>query len=200
MILQEINLYQERFKEKKIWLSAQQLSILIGLSIVILAFSSYWYNNQYQLAEQLKESYIIEKDQKTQQLAMQRQKLESLLGNNQIDKEITKVSADISVRKKIIDFVENNQFGSGEGFSVNLSSLSEININNIWLNEISLSTDYIKLSGSALKAERVPEYFNLFRQQQLFNGRVFEVFELDRSQDQNWKVDFLIASREASNE
>jgi len=200
MILQEINLYQDRFKEKKIWLSVVHLLVLTGLTLVVLAFSSYWYDSQYNQAQQENNELMNEKKKHTQQLTKLRQKLQALLENKQVDQDIFKVSNDISVRRKMIDFVDSNQFGSGEGFSGNLSGLSEINVNNVWLSEISLAADYMKLSGSALKAETVPEYFNLFRQHQLFSGRVFDIFELDRSHNQSWKVDFLIASREASNE
>jgi len=34
----------------------------------------------------------------------------------------------------------------------------------------------------------------------LFNGNEFEIFELNRVQEQGWKVDFLIASRVSSDE
>ena len=96
--------------------------------------------------------------------------------------------------------MSNNQFGSGDGFSGYLSGLAEINVNNVWLNEISLAENYIKLSGSALKAERIPEYFNLFKQRQLFKGKGFDIFKIDRAQKQDWKVDFLIASEDVINE
>ena len=104
------------------------------------------------------------------------------------------------MRKKILKYLSSNQFGSGKGFSSYLSDLSEINVSNVWLEEISLSDNFVKLTGSALKAESVPEYFNLFKEKRLFNGRVFEVFEIQRKQDQDWKVDFLIASQAAANE
>ncbi len=200
MIVQEINLYQDRFKEKKIWLSASQL-LLLGLVVAaILAFSSYWYDQQYQQAKGKNDDFIASKQQATQVQKRQQEKLAQLLANNQINSQIAKISTDISVRKRIIDFVSNNQFGDGKGFADQLSGLSDITVNNVWLNEISMAEDYMKLSGSALRAEKIPEYFNLFKQRQLFKGRVFDVFELDRGKERDWKVDFLIASRVASDE
>ena len=200
MIVQEINLYQDRFKEKRIWLSVSHLLFLMGLTAVILLFSSYWYDNQFKIAEQQHSASSQTKEQANRSLEAQQKKLQSILSSNQIDIEISKVSTDITVRKRIISFVEDNQFGSGKGFSSNLDGLTEIKINDIWLNEISLAEGFMQLSGSALKAETIPEYFNLFRQKRLFNGKVFEVFELNRVQDQGWKVDFLIASRDSADE
>ena len=195
MIVQEINLYQERFREKKIILSASHSLMLLGVVVVFLAFSSYWYQQQFQLAELQNKDYLSQKQQSTQQLEALRKKLQGLLANNPFDREIDAISNDIAVRNRIINFVGSNQFGSGEGFSSNLTALSEISVSNVWLSEISLAGDYMKLSGSAIQAENIPEYFNQFRQRQLFNGQVFDVFELERLKEQDWKVDFLIASR-----
>ncbi len=200
MIVQEINLYQDRFKEKRIWLSVSHLLFLMGLTAVILLFSSYWYDNQYKIAEQQHSASLQTKEQADRSLKTQQKKLQLILSNNHIDIEISKVSTDIAARKRIISFVESHQFGSGKGFSSNLDGLTEIKISDIWLNEISLAKDFMQLSGSALKAETIPEYFNLFRQKHLFNGNEFEIFELNRVQEQGWKVDFLIASRVSSDE
>ncbi|MCP4077970.1 MAG: hypothetical protein GY744_17505 [Gammaproteobacteria bacterium] len=195
MIVQEINLYQSRFKEKKILLSVSHLLLLTGLTVLILSFSSYWYAQQFDLAERQHSAKVQEKERASMKLEVLQGKLKELLADNRIDRGISKVSTDIAVRKRKIKFVADNQFGSGKGFSRYLSGLTEIKIKDIWLNEISLAEGYMQLSGSALKAELVPEYFNLFRQNKIFNGKVFEVFELDREQSQDWKVDFLIASR-----
>ena len=195
MIIQEINLYQDRFREKKVILSAIHIAVLLVAVALLLSYSSYWYQRQFLQAEQSNRDFHLQKEQSTRQLDAQRKKLEGLLANNPYEVEIKTLSRDIAVRKRMIDFVENNQFGSGTGFSGRLLALSRVNASNVWLTEISLAGDYMKLSGSALKAESVPEYFNNFRQQRLFNGKVFEVFELERLQEQDWKVDFLIASR-----
>ncbi len=200
MIVQEINLYQDRFKEKKILLSSLHLLVLSGLLLLFLVFSSYWYNRQLQLVEDQNNDLQSNREQATRALEEQRNKLNILLADTRIDDQISKISMDISIRKRIFSFVSTNEFGSGKGFSSQLNALAEIQVNNVWLNEISLAEDDIKLTGSALQAEKIPEYFNLFRQRQLFYGKVFEDFELNRKNQQDWKVDFLIASQATLNE
>ncbi|MBL7000192.1 MAG: PilN domain-containing protein [Gammaproteobacteria bacterium] len=200
MILQEINLYQDRFKPTIVLLSSVHMLILSGLAIVILLSFSYWLSDQRHQLELSNTVLLADKERLTQLLITERKKLDSLLANNQLDDQIAKISSDISVRKRIIDFVDSNRFGSGEGFSEKLASLAEISVTNVWLNEIQLSEQQMRLSGSALKAESVPEYFNLFRQRKLFSGQTFEIFEVERKKDQDWKLDFLIASRAGGSE
>jgi len=200
MLNQSINLYQDRFKEKKVLLSAVHMLFITGLSVLVLLASGYWINEQHALALEQNQQYQQQKQQATQQLESVKKRLEKLLAESEVDQQLNRVTQDIAVRKQMIDFVANNQFGSGQGFSENLNALSEIQVKNVWLDEISLAEDFVKLSGSALNAEKVPEYFNSFRDRRLFDGRVFDIFELERKRERNWKVDFIIASQVAFNE
>ena len=200
MIAQEVNFYQDRFKEKIVPFSAKQMSLILLLVLCGLAYASYWYQSQLQLLNAENEQLIQQKIKTEQELTMVKARLESLLANNQYETQIKNVSRDISVRKHMINIVQGNQFGSGKGFSDRLDVLAQLTIKNVWLNEIQLSDDYMKISGSALREENVPEYFNRFRKQEVFKGRQFDVFEMDRSDEHSWKVDFVIASRVTGNE
>ena len=200
MINQEINLYQDRFKEKKLLLSVQHSLVLLGLVVLALMVSSYFYADMTQQEQLRLDQNLLQKTQSTQRMELLQKKMQELLANDQLDRKIAQVSKDIKVRKRMIDFVDNNQFGSGEGFSEDLAVLAELPSENLWLNQISLAANFIKLSGSALNAQSVPEYFNQFQSRDLFEGHVFDVFELGREAQRDWKVDFVIASREVSDE
>ncbi len=195
MIEQRINLYDDRFRKQRIVLSAVDMLLITVVTLGLLLGSSYWYHLVKQNAEQEQQRLTSQKQQLTVTLQELREVLEARLADNSVEMQVNKVSREITIRKRLIDMVVNNQFGSGMGFSNNLSELSKFKVNNVWLNEISFSESDLRLAGSALKAEDVPEYFNLFQQRDLFSGRTFEVFEVNRDQNQDWKVDFLIASR-----
>jgi hypothetical protein len=200
MIVQEINLYQDRFKEKKLLLSAQHSLILLAIVLLVLMISSYFYTDMTQQEQLRFDQNSLQKKQSTLRLESLKAQLQELLANDQFDNKIAQVSKDIKVRKRMIEFVDNNQFGSGKGFSTDLTALAELSASNLWLNQISLANDYVKLSGSALNAQSVPEYFNQFQSRGLFEGHVFDVFELGRDGSRDWKVDFVIASRVVSDE
>lgn len=200
MISQEINLYQERFKEKKLILSAVNVMILLSLVIVAVLVSSYFYADMRLQAELENEQLQIEKENATQRLANLKSRLERILADNQYELQIRKVSDSISARNNMLRFIENSQFGSGEGFSKNLEALTNLKRSDLWLNEIALTSHYVKLSGSALNADSVPEYFVLVQNEEIFKGQQFDIFELDRDLSRDWKVDFVIASRAVSDE
>ena len=200
MIRQQINLYQERFRDKQLLLSARNGLILLGLSFAVLLAASLLYLDTRQQQHDLYQQNLVSKQQANQRLQAIQLELQRLLADDRLDRQIVKLESDVGARQRIIEFVETNQFGSGAGFSNQLAALSSLKKDDLWLNEISLASDYIKLAGSALAEQSVPEYFTMFQEQQLFAGRVFDVFELGRDRDRAWKVDFVIASRAVAND
>ena len=195
MIVQEINLYQDRFKEKIVPLSARQALTVLLLVLGVLAYASSWLSDRQQTVNAENQRLIQQQQQADKSLEMIRARLETLLANNQVEVQINQLTRDITVRKHMINFVTNNQFGSGKGFSERLKVLSKFSARDVWLSEIKLEDDFMRFSGSALREENVPEYFNQLKKQEAFKGRKFDVFEMERTKQQEWKVDFVIASR-----
>lgn len=194
MIHQQVNLYDERFREKKILLSAAQAASVF--LILLLGVGGWSYFIQTNLDQARQENLIIKASRQkiVNELNAASAELARLLADSRIDAKITGVSREISARKKVLAFVSANQFGSGQGFSSYLVALSELHVDNVWLDEISLAENYIKIRGSALSAELIPEYFSRFSEQSIFRGNRFDIFKVDRKQDTDWKVDFEIAT------
>ena len=194
MIHQQINLYDERFREKKILLSAAQAASVF--LILLLGVGGWSYFIQTNLDQARQENLIIKDSRQklVNELNAASAELARLLADSRIDAKITGVSREIGARKKVLAFVSANQFGSGQGFSSYLVALSELHVENVWLDEISLAENYIKIRGSALSAELIPEYFGRFSEQSIFRGNRFDIFKVERKQDTDWKVDFEIAT------
>jgi len=200
VIDQQINLYDERFREKKILLSAAQGASIV--LILLLAVSGWSYLVQTSLDQATKENLMLMTDRQNlmNELNAASVELNRLLADSRVDREIADVSREVSARNKVLAFVSSNQFGSGQGFSSYLVALSELHVDNVWLDEISLAENYIKIRGSALSAELIPEYFGQFSEQPVFRGNRFNIFAVDRKQDTDWKVDFEIATRDTLDE
>jgi hypothetical protein len=200
VIRQQINLYDERFREKKLLLSAAQVASIFLL--LLTGISGWSYLVQTDLNQVRQENLMVKASRQnlTGELNLASAELTKLSADSGIDEKIGRVSREVNARKKVLVFVSANQFGSGQGFSSYLVALSELSVNNVWLERISLAENYIRIQGSALKAESVPEYFGQFNEQAVFHGNRFNVFTLDRNEDTDWKVDFEIATSETINE
>ena len=194
MIVQQINLYQERFKEKKLWISATQATATLLLVIVIAAAWSYQLHSELQQAEQRNQIVKADRDRVTTELAAVNAEFAKLLEDNRIDLQIENTARQISARKRVLSFVDANRFGSGQGFSGYLVALSNLQVDNIWLNQIRFAENFVQIKGSALNASEVPVYFDGFSEEPIFQGNRFDLFRLSRAKNSDWKVDFEIAT------
>ncbi|MCZ6488362.1 MAG: hypothetical protein O6703_09325, partial [Gammaproteobacteria bacterium] len=133
MIHQQINLYDERFREKKILLSAAQAASVF--LILLLGVGGWSYFIQTNLDQARQENLIIKASRQNlvNELNAASAELARLLADSRIDAKITGVSREIGARKKVLAFVSANQFGSGQGFSSYLVALSELHVENVWL-------------------------------------------------------------------
>lgn len=200
MIEQRINLYQDRFRDKRTLISAGQLVTVFLLVLAGLAVLGFFMQRDLDQAQAFNQTLKARQQTIATELESANAELQRLLADNRMGEQIASVSREISARRKVLNFVESNQFGSGEGFSSYLLSLSNLQVENIWLNEIKLAEGYVRIQGSALAAEQVPVYFDRFSDESIFEGNRFDIFKLERDENADWKIDFEIATREVINE
>ena len=148
----------------------------------------------------LNQALKADRDRIAGEVAAANAELAVLLEDKELDRKLETVARQISARKRVLKFVEANRFGSGEGFSDYLVALSNLHVDDIWLNQIRLTENFVQLKGSALSATEVPSYFDSFGDEQIFQGNRFDLFQLSRAKDSDWKVDFEIATSGDFNE
>lgn len=196
MIVQQVNLYQDRFREKRLWLSAAQVTTALLLVVAGIAIWGFLLHSDLQQAQQRNLAIKADQESMVAELAAANAELSRLLGDSRIDVEIEDVAHEISARKTVLNFVDANRFGSGEGFSSYLLALSKLHIDQVWLNQIRLGENFMHIKGSSLSAEQVPDYFERFSNEEIFRGSRFDLFKLNRDPNSKWKIDFEIATRE----
>ena len=200
VIAQRINFYQDRFRVKLLWISASQVAAALLLVIAAGAIWSFLLHTEFEQARRSNQEIKIERDRLTAELAVANADLSKRLEDHRLDREIETTARQISARKKVLNFVDANQFGSGEGFSDYLVALSHLHVDDIWLNQIRLAEDFVQIKGSALNAAEVAGYFDRFSDENIFQGNRFDMFQLSRASDSDWKVDFEIATSSDFNE
>ena len=200
MMRQQINLYQERFHQKRLWLSANQVAAAALLLLVIGAAWSFLLVYQLDAAAERKLAIEADRNRLSAELAVANAELARLLDDDRLDRQIESTARQISARKKILNFVNDNRFGSGQGFSRYLVALSRLHVDDLWLSRIRFGQNFVQIKGSALDAERVPGYFERFGEEPVFVGNRFDLFRVSRDREHEWKVDFEIATRGTADE
>lgn len=194
MIEQQINLYQDRFREKRLWVSAAQTVAMLLLLLVVGALWSFLLHSELEQLDQRNLSLEADRDRLAAELTLANAELSKLLEDDQLEQQIAGTARQISARKKVLNFVDANRFGSGQGFSDYLVALSRLQVDDVWLNQIRLGEGFVQIRGSSLSAEQVPGYFDRFSEEPVFRGNRFDLFRVSRARDTDWKVDFEIAT------
>jgi len=200
VINQQINLYQDRFKEKLVWVSATQVAATLLLVVAAAAIWSFLLNSELQQAELRGQIIKADRESMTTELTAANGEIARLLKDNRLDQKIENTARQVSGRKKVLNFVDANRFGSGEGFSGYLLALSNLHVDEIWLSQIHLAENFVQIKGSSLSAEQIPGYFGRFSDEEVFQGSHFDLFQLSRAEGSDWKVDFEIATSGSLNE
>ena len=200
VIAQQINFYQDRFRAKRLWISALQVAAALLVVIAAGAIWSFLLHTEFDQARSSNLAIKADRGRMTAELAVANADLSKLLEDHRLDREIETTARQISARKKVLNFVDGNRFGSGEGFSDYLVALSHLHVDDIWLNQIRFAEDFVQIKGSALNAAEVPGYFDRFSDEDIFQGNRFDLFQLSRASDSDWKVDFEIATSGDFNE
>lgn len=194
-MIQQINLYDERFKEKKVQLSAIQSLLIFVIAILGIGGFSYYQIQQVGDLNQLTQTNTRKAQNLSNQVASTKAKIDKILADNGLSAQISDAKKEIKTSKKVLNFVQNNQFGSGLGFSMYLSALSNLDHKDIWLDDISIKNDFLRLKGSSIVESSIPAYFQNFTRVDLFKGMGFDHFEINRSTEHDWKIDFIIATK-----
>jgi hypothetical protein len=196
VIVQQINLYQDQFKEKKLFVSATQVIILMLLMSFGLGVWTYLIESDLSDLKQKSRWLKASQSLVNNELSIVPIELNRQLSDSRITDSIYVITKQLEARKKTVRFIENNQFGPGKGFSSYLKSLSNLKVDDVWLDDIFISDSFVKIKGSALSANLIPPYFASFSREPVFRGQRFQLFELDRKPGTDWKVDFTIATED----
>ncbi len=197
MTNQQINLYQDLFREQQLLVSARQVAQALLALIVLLALVSGFMQWQHQglkaeLAEREQRKANLE-----QQVATLREKLAAREGDQQLQQAVEALNNELAAKQQILQALSGKRFGNTEGFVEQLTGLARQRIDGLWLTELALGQGGTRLDmqGRSLKPEYVPNYLQKLSAETIFAGTEFDNFSIRRNADQPRYMDFQLQSR-----
>ncbi|MFO8025162.1 PilN domain-containing protein [Thiohalophilus sp.] len=197
MANQQINLYQDIFREQQQPVSARQVGLAVLGLIVLLALVSGFLQWQHQglntkLAEREQRKAELE-----QQVATLRQKLEARQGDRQLQEAVEALNNELAAKQQILQALSGKRFGNTDGFVEHLTGLARQRIDGLWLTELALRQGGTRLDmqGRSLKPESVPNYLQKLSAETIFAGTEFDNLSISRNAEQPRHMDFQLQSR-----
>ena len=198
---QEVNLYTDAFRPSQEWLTLGFMARLILAAVVVVAVVAGW--TQYQLVQLQGEQQQLEQEQARAQDAIERlnKELARQQRDPELENQVERLEQRVADRKRLVERAGSVARASSEGFTPYLEGLAKQSREGIWLTRIrvNLLRDRLHLEGRTTQGQKVPNYLQRLREEPVFEGRRFERFGIERS-DESAFLEFDVASRRNAGE
>lgn len=194
--MQRINLYQSRFRPIAVRLNLLQAELLVGGLLLLVITATVWLERFSTQQNQEEQRLTLAVNSLEQQVKLRKKELDDLRNDQSLDAEIVSLNREISARKSIIEYVDTRVIGSSQGYTRYLDDLANLEFNQVWLNDIAITPTQMRVKGSAMDAAEIPRFLQKIQQLPVFQGKDFDLFTIKRQSDEDWKVDFELATQD----
>jgi len=192
MSFQQVNLYHNELKNKKLNYSASMslklcFIVIVGLS-AFSGFKSYQIQQQELILQESKNTLSKLTAEKTKIEASRKQK------DAVLDKKITEKKQELSNKQKVLSILNQDEFGNADGFSALVGGLARQRLEGLWLTGLRFSSGGkdIFLKGITNKASLLPKYLQRLSAEKAFVGMTFKNLQMNRNKDKKQWLNFSL--------
>lgn len=195
--MQQVNLYTEAFRPKKVVLSLEHILLITACSIILVVVLTLLLNASLSKSEMriTKEQGRIEA--LSGQLKILEEKAKLLRQDDSLVAANRRLSDKLEARRQMIDVLDTVVVKDDEGFSSILLSLARQKTEGLWLTgiQVGASGKNMTIEGKTLNANAVPAYLQNLRKENGFIGRTFTLFNLEADPDNTSSLNFSLRSQ-----
>lgn len=191
--MQRINLYQSQVKPQRDRFDTRSLGLLLLVIALGLAAISGFQVWQARQVEARLANVNAEREAASARLA---QLQAAAQDEPDSDARMQRLRNELAAKRALLDYLEEGAFAERAGFSGYLDGLAQHIVDGVWLSRIELAAggDRLQLDGHAVEPQRVPGLIAALGRAPAYEGRSFRRLAIDRPEDADWRVDFMLAS------
>lgn len=201
-INQKINFYSDEFKPPVIALSADKMLQYMALVLVLLALVSaalyYPIVSQETQVAQLKTRLA----EKQNELEDAKRKYPKKLINPAFETQLEELKADNSNKQRLLNYLQSDTLKHAQNFSEVFRDLKTYDHNKVWLTRVDVLNEgqSIRLTGLVSRPDVLPGYIDGLKEAYSFKGRSFNLFNLERDQDNKAYLHFILSTESGRGE
>lgn len=197
MSRQQVNLYQDELRPKKLNYSAAMMAQLSLVLIVVLSvvtgfiyFQLQLQQKQYVLSQQIQKQATADLQKLQTELSLR--KKDAVLAKRVVDK-----TKELSNKKKVLNILSRDEFGNTKGFVEHVSGLARQRINGLWLTQIRIASGgtNVSLQGTTNKPALLPKYLQRLSAEKAFAGTEFESLLMARQEKKKQWLNFSLQNK-----
>lgn len=197
MSIQQVNLFQDELKIRKLKYSAP---FLVQLSLFLLVILSAVAGFNYVQVQQHQANLVENKQQ--HKFAMEElQKIQAELSLRKKDtnlaKRILQKTDELANKQKVLNILSKDEFGNTKGFIEHVSGLARQRIDGLWLTQIRISEGGtgVTLQGTTSKPSLLPKYLQRLSSEKAFSGIVFQSLLMARQEKKKQWLNFSLQNQ-----
>ncbi|MDR1708959.1 MAG: PilN domain-containing protein [Candidatus Accumulibacter sp.] len=179
---QSINLYEERLRPNREWLTARRLALLALLVLALVLGAAAWASREAARKQEDAARWRAQAEERQTQLTALAKTVSERRVSPELAAELEKIKAALAQRRAVVDELESGRWGRSAGFSEIFAGFSRQAPFNpkLWLTgfDVSRGGDEIEIRGRALEAAALPGYVRSLGGEPAFRGRRFSGLEM----------------------
>jgi len=195
-VIQQINLYQQMFRKQKQVFSAVAMLQLSALVVAIFAAIYTYHLVKIRPVNDELNKMTVQYKKVLMQIEIAAKKIPKQTKSKLLESEVARLSAELEHLKKVKQALATGTFGNVDGFSGYFEALAKGHVQGTWLTGIHIAEGGGKLNfnGQSIDPELVPVYLLQLSEEPAFHKRVFNILELNRSQDVRQYISFNVGT------
>ncbi len=193
---QQINLYQDVLIDKPEPFQSRQVGVFLLLLIIGLASVGYMSYRGVHTVQQQARQLRQQQQVLSQQVSELEKKFPPRQPNQLLQEQVTRFEREVAGLRMALDYFKKQEMGNNGTILASLKGLARYPQKGLWLRKVTFLQrgDELRLAGSALKPEQIPEYLKLLGEKNIFGGQVFSRLSLNRLEEQGDIINFELDS------
>ncbi len=194
--MQQINLYTQDLRPQNVILPLVHIVAVVAVVLCVLAVFTGYYQSQVVAIEAKLPVNQASVDQLQQQTVEMEVRLKAMKKDPSLVALNVRLTKRLAARKQLITMLDSLSVGGQLPFSNLMTGLARHQVDFLWLTQIQFADGGHKvgLKGKTLQAESVPHYIQTLRDEALFLGRAFDLFQLTSDEDHEKLLHFTLSS------
>lgn len=193
---QQINLYQQELRKKKLKYSA---AMLMQLSLVVVVLAGVIAGYDYYRVAKQEAALAAEKQRQTVVMAELKQ-LEYDLSIRKhdltLEQKLQERTRELENKKKVFNILSRDEFGNTRGFVDHVTGLARQRVDGLWLTQLYIGSggSNIELHGTTSKSVLLPKYLQRLSAEKIFSGTEFKQLSMQRQEKKKQWLDFSLVN------
>ena len=174
----QINLFNPALIKRQDHVNARLL-LAMSVGVLLLTLCSFIYA-RYQLAALVQEHDQVSAQLKNSQMQLVQLARAPRQPSRTLQEATVALDAKLEMHRQLLTYLQQDKFGSHEGFSSTMRAFARKSIDALWLTGFSIDHDSreMTLYGRALQPDLVAQYIAQLGMDPAFHGRSFSAFSL----------------------